>query len=280
MGQRHATRISVSHPLKAKLVSSCKICKFITSAPDIYFQIHDLVLEKGLSYHAIVRRINPMIDALNEDLPAEKRVAPLNHVNVSTHFRNHLTEQDRLTYSLKKATRTDRMVESDLTGGFGHVHKKIADGYLKDKFDEAVTEYQKIVSMIDSLEEYLKAFSDELKTRRDAGRTISRVELKEYRENIQSLMTMKTDLAKFRNTSEIAGMAIKSAIEMTTKDFLDTLISASEETRYSMENELPGSSLPADLVALLRKRCADAMKISVPAIYEKIIKAYSIKDLR
>ena len=271
--------LSASRPLKAKLKSNCKLCKLLRSNAKLWYEIHDLILEQNVSYHKVCDYVNGKLDIINMEMAEENKLTPLNPVNFSKHFRNHISESDKVSFALKKGVeKTEISSKTDI--GFSNITQNQADSYLKGKFEESVNDYQKIVTMIDSLEAFLWEYESDLKGRKDAGRNISRVEIKEYRENVQALMDMKTELSKFRNTSEVAGMAIRSAIELAITAFLDRLISATEETRGILETEMPGSSLPQQVVDLVRQRIGTAMKTSIPEIYEKIVKAYSIRNLK
>jgi hypothetical protein len=265
--------------LKAKLKSSCKLCKLLRTNQKLWNEIHDLVLEQNVSYHNIVRYVNGKLDIINMEMSEEDKLAPLNVVNFSTHFRNHISESDKMTFALRKNMQKTAST-ANTPPSFSNIHQEAADSYLKDKFGESVTEYQKIVTMIDSLEAFLWDYEKDLKGRKEQGRTINRVEIKEYRENVQALMDMKTELNKFRNTSEVAGMAIRSAIELAITAFLDRLIVSTEEAKSILETEMPGSSLPGQVVDLIRKRIGDTMKLAIPEIYEKVVKAYSIRNLK
>jgi hypothetical protein len=90
-------------------------------------------------------------------------------------------------------------------------------------------------------------------------------------------MKLKIDLTKIRNSSSIAGTAVKSAVEYAVGSFVEVMMSVTEESLSMLQEELPGSSLPLESMKLVRTKIGDAMKASVPSIVEKVQKDFNIK---
>ena len=260
-----------------KLANQCKLCRLLHLNPDLWTEIHDKILKQGESQASVCRWANSKIETINAAFTDEKAKLPeLSVQNFSRHFKYHNNME------LHKDLKRQRFLlnnRNENQQGFSDEEVDYVKMYTEEYASNALSEYEVMCTMVNTLERKLWEYDAQYKKKdlNSPNRRININEIEGYQKQIESLFKLKLELAKFRNTSLVTGQAVRSAVENTVSQFVETMMIATEESLAILRTELIGSSVPEEVTKLVRNRIADEMKSSVPNIIEKILKDYNIR---
>ena len=258
-----------------KLTNQCKLCRMIHDYPELWAKVHEMVLGENVSHTAAQKWLNSKIELLNLDRSEESKIKPFNGTNFSIHFNQHVTEELRVKHALNKLA-----LGKDVYGstGFSAAEKAVAEAFLQ-KYSNDISEYTAMSAMIDTVERRLKTYNEFLERReletKNANPNLGSIA--QYVELAEHLMKMRLDLSKLRNSSQVSGLAIEAATETAVRVFLDQLLSITEEAKETLIQEMPGSSLPTEIINSIRNRVGEGMKGSIPDIIKETMRKFSIK---
>jgi predicted DNA-binding protein YlxM (UPF0122 family) len=259
---------------KNKLHAKCKMCGLLKTHPQLWEEVHDMVLKKGISYAKVTQYLNDKLVYLNSLLPENERISTFNKTNVFNHFNKHLKKPVDISKNL--LGKYPKNVEASCS--FSEKSTRIADDYF-DSIQSTTDNYRKLVKMVDSLEEKLWAYEEQSRRQRmkNPEARVSLTEIESFQKSILSLMSLKLELAKLRNTSDICGNAIRGAVELAVASFVEALYASTEDVLLILKDVIPQSTISVEVIAKIRSDVGQTMKKVVPSIIEETIQKYSIK---
>ena len=102
-------------------------------------------------------------------------------------------------------------------------------------------------------------------------------EIQRFQKLIKELMGMQKELAILQAKQSVAGDALRESVErivtFTVASLQDTLI----EMKTTLSREMPGSTLPDQMVSLVRTKMGDSLKNVVPEVLDDTYKRFKIK---
>jgi hypothetical protein len=237
--------------------------------PDIWQQLHKMVLLEGLE-------ISKMCEWVNSRL-LSKGVKPVGNAtdiisvqSMYNHFKSHVTDP--------------RVIEDVAQYGFAFVTDTGAADTRAMEAEQAMklaklNDFQKMYGLVDAAFTRLTDFDAELSKPGPDGKpkVLNLDEIQTFQKLIKESMAMKKELLNMHNSNEVAGSALQEAVEGLVKVVLDRLQSVLLEVKSSLVVVLPGSTLPDEVVALVKGGIGDAIKTNVPEILASIEKRYRIK---
>lgn len=264
--------------IKPKMATQCKLCKLVHTHPELWTEIHSKVLKEGYSRASVCTWVNSKLELLNANAKSEDhKLTKFTEQNFSRHFNKHNTFELQQALHRNSVLYQNRRLEAQ--EGFSDEEVAVAQNFADDFAGYELNEYSSLVRMVATLEQRLWAYDKFIK-KKDEDRPHRGVDLDEiggYQKQIESLMKLKIDLSKLRNSSVIAGAAIETAVETTVASFLEIMMEVTEEAQTILQTELPGSSIPLEVSKLIRNRMADHMKSIVPGLVEQVSKDYKIR---
>jgi len=262
---------------KAKLHYKCKLCKLIKRDKDLWVQVHNKVLKDKMSQTKVLAWLNNSIEVYNNGVIREKQLPKFNHQNLSNHFKQHIPTVDLMMLEVSRSITTS--VERG-SAAFDETTQAMADAVVTDGYITELDKFNQLRDMIRDLEQRLMEYNDRTKKEleKNPNKKPSIQEMKLAFDLAQSAISTRQDLLKLKNSSKITESAIKSAVEHTTMSFLNSLIDATEEANTMLRQILPAnSSVPDEVISLIRSKVKTNMKSAVRDIINSIIKDFGIK---
>jgi hypothetical protein len=264
---------------KPKLVGQCKLCKLLKVYPDLWEEAHRRVMRERETHASVCRWLNSKLELYNAGLPKDEVVIEkVNAINMCKHFSKHMSERDKMKLALQSKVLGNNA--NDLTGNvnFTENEKYVAETFLNSCATE-VSDYTYVSRLVETLETRLNSYNDFIKKQEIAEptRRPNLTEITNFQDAVVKLMGLKLDLSRLRNSSAVAGLALRSGLEYSTAAFIDKLISVTEEALVVLKAEMPTSSLADETITFIRGTVASAMKALVPELLKKVSKEYNIK---
>lgn len=259
-----------------KMANQCKVCKLVHFYPQFWIEIHDKVLKENNTRTSVRAWANAKIDLLNaQNEDPQKELPHFTDQNFAKHFTKHIN------FELQQALIRQRILVQNSrlnsTAGFSENEKAIVEEYGEDLLRSELDEYKAIAKMIGTLEKRLWAYDKRIQDRTDKGRVIDIDEIGAYQKQVESLVKLKLELSKLRNSSVVAGMAVEAAVELAVSYFVEAMMQVTEEAQTILSTEMQSSTVPMEVTKLIRGQLADSMKSAVPLVVEQISKDYKIK---
>ena len=265
---------------KCVMHKNCKICNLIKEYPQLWKDIHKMVLEDGLARAKVCRWLNSKVEIINVDRTSDEKLAPFSGENFRRHFKLHIPTYERVKAELRdKALGKER--ESDTTD-FPATSMAVYDTFVEECAHEQ-SDYSSITKMIANLEMHMNLYNTYLteKSAMQKGqlgkRPIALSELNEFKSLVESLTDLKLKVAKIRNSTAVSGAAVRRAVSISVELFLNHLVTSLAEAEQSLIEVIPDSSLPHEVIDKAMNRIATSVKTSLPEILEKIFTEYGIK---
>ena len=267
----------IDDSIKPKLAIQCKICKLLKTHKDLWYEIHTKVLKEDYSQVAMCRWLNQQVDSLNSKIENEEDKLPqFSTQNFSHHFKRHITSSMRQELYRQQIMRKDSRLDNQI--GFITDEVEFVKEFEEDLVRSQLNDYQSLTQMVHTLENKLYEYDEQFrKKHQENKRRVTLPEIEGYQKQVEALMRLKNELAKLRNSSAVAGVAVENAIEMSVSAFVETMMLITEEAQSMLVTEFPGSGLPDEVIKMIRTKIAEDMKAKVPVIVEKIKGDYKIK---
>lgn len=273
-----------------KWVRQCKICQMFISKPELWIEIHDKVNKKGEPRTRVCQWLNQQVEEHNKDYPPDSdQCLPLfNDMNFQMHFVGsgfdpsgapnvgHLQDFEQVKLIFMDERKKADLKKEKLHEFLDEDYFKDAENYLKD-LNRGLTEYSSLSVMIDSLDDVLMHYDKNMKQRMADGQRVPIQEIETYQKQVRSLLEMKIQLATLRNKSTIAGEAVHTAITMTITQWFENLMMVTEEAKATLTGALPKSTIPDEVISMIRHRLSEVVKAQGDDIFDKVIRQYKIK---
>ena len=261
--------------VQPRMANQCKVCRLVHTHPAFWIDIHDKVLKDNNTRASVVKWANAKIEIMNANEGDSDRHLPLfTEQNFAKHFNKHNTfELQQAIHRQRILVQGSRLVKGE---GFSENEKAMVSEYGEDFANHQLDEYLSIAKMVKTLEDRLWAMDEALRKKEQKGK-IGLSDISTYQKRVESLIKMKLELSKLRNSSVVAGAAVQAAVEFSVATFVESMMLVTEEAKSILTSELPSSNIPGEVTKLIRNQLADKMKASIPSIVEKVEKDFKIK---
>ena len=267
-----------SRPRELKLGNQCKVCSLLHTHPDLWTEAHDKVLKENFSQTSVCKWLNTRINVINSKIEKEEdKLRQFTIQNLNRHFSKH--NDFELQQTLQRQRILSHNSRLSTQQGFSDDEVEHVREYGEELVSSQFQEYASLVKMVSTLESKLWKYDEQLgkKDEKNPNRSVDLDEISGYQKQIESLMKLKMDLSKYRNSSAVTGAAIESSVQHTVSSFVEVMMEITEEAQGILQAELPGSSLPHEISKLIRNKIADTMKAVVPLIVDRVLKDFKIK---
>lgn len=257
----------------------CKLCNLIKQDEELWKEVHHKVIKEKISMTVVVKWLNSKVDIYNKIAGSNGiKIQKFNNANFSKHFGSHVPVIDKMMMDIRNSVTTS--VERGSTS-FSDEQKSAADevsGMNRNKLNSEMDEYRSISEMVSSIESRIKEYNESVEADRGKnGYKPNLRELEKIQRMVSELVSMKHNLIKLKSQSKISDMAIRTAVEMSVSSFLSNIIGITEEVNNILVQVLPKSSVPSEVVNLIRSKVGENMKFAIPEIIDKVIREYNTK---
>lgn len=244
----------------------CKICRLSQEHPELYLQIHEMVLKERLTYTAALQKANHYIE--------EKQlgIALLNIVNIGSHFRKHIGADQRVAMVIaneieppsfapapKVAKAMQRMVEE-------HVGDEVDDFRNLDNIRSRLT------TQLDVLETQLNTVDPLTKATRLSHQAVGL-----YKELIGEIRNCINDLNKMRQSERLIKTVVQQLLDRMTFAIIPQLLD--EYTIISEELAHHGTALEVvrNIDERLRTKTAQIIATTARAAVVEVQRTFKLK---
>jgi len=257
------------------LNNRCKICNLIKVDQKLWVEVHNKVIDEGVSHSVVCRWLNTRADMLNASKPDS--LTKFNNANFTNHFKNHISDLDTMTSELKKYV-SSRPRE---TIAFDETQKALADSIAQVSRRNS---YIKIGDMINMMEENLDFYSTSIREKRDKdiekGKApqVNTVEIENYSKFVSDLISAKQNLLKLKNTEQTTMMAVEAAVESIIEGMAVRVINVADEVKNILEAEMSEqTSLPKQVAQTIKARFSGEMRGLVKEAMDLVKTNYGVK---
>lgn len=261
--------------MTVELNTRCKICNLIKVDQNLWVEVHNKVIEEGLTHSVVLRWLNSRVDVLNASKPGT--LTKFNNANFTSHFKMHISDLDTMKSELKKYA-SSRPKE---TISFDSTQKALADSISQVSRRNS---YNKISDMIDMMEENLDVYSTGIREKRekelDKGRTpqANTVEIENYSKFVSDLISAKQNLLKLKNTEQTTMMAVEAAVECIIEGMAVRVVNVADEVKNILEAEMSEqTSVPKQVSQTIKARFSGEMRTLVKEAMDMVKKNYGVK---
>lgn len=257
----------------------CKICKLYNQYESLWLKIHAKVLQDGLARKNVCDWANTQIEVENKTriLRGDDPIAKLSAVNFQTHFTNHIPEDFAVVWAMQTKTSVAKG-----PGSFGHENAQAANNFIRglaSEGGEAVNSFNTMQSMVDSLEIQINAYTEYFNnySSRYEGKLPDIRQFETYQKLIAGYLQSKQEIMKIKNSNEITGKAIESALWKIASELTTKVKEVTELARVRLQDILPGTSVPVEIENQIKMQFAEYAKMIVPSVMDQIKKEYGLK---
>lgn len=269
-----AKKTKITPPSRPRLSSACKVCRLVQTQPDLWTRVHDMILKEGMSQRSVMIWLNSQLEVINVGLATngEETIKAFNEQNFSKHFRNHIDSIHTVTSALKHRALGRQILGVNSPNTYSAEDLAVAEDYLQDQ--QELTDYTQLTKMIGTLEDYLWKHNEDLQ-KKDL---VPLTQLSQFKDLIQSVADLKMRLSKIRNSSVVAGAAVRKAVATSVAAFLNQLVTSTQDAANSFQEAFPeGVNVSAELLNKLRDDVASGMKQVLEEIVEEVFHDFKIK---
>ena len=268
--------------MKIKLYPQCKLCKLFRQDKILWIELHNRVLDKGVPQSVCIEWLNSQVRTHNaRNADSSLHLIEFSRGNFHTHFTTHFSLIDSVNSFLNQ----DEEHRKNIV-----VHPIFNTEMLAlSPVSEEVRDFKRTLAMVTAAEDRLYEYDKKLHakelhsttdTKFSKGKDIKHITLKDiqlFQRLVKELMGMKKDLAVVQNKTEVAGTAVREAVEQLSKIMLESLQEALIQQKNELSRVLPGSKVPDDMSKLVKSQIGEVLKDELPALLSSIYKRYSIR---
>ena len=246
----------------------CKLCLLLKDSEDLWVEVHNKVIKEKLTHNLVCQWLNSRIDVLNADPKRETPLRPFNNANFSLHFKEHVKGVADMVAQLNDAL-------TQKTPVFTAAQQTKA--VLVQNW-EAEGEYARLAQMLHAMEDNLMAYDKELEKTRSAGGKLSTRDIQSYSNFVNSYLEAKQALVKLKTAEKSMSLALTTAVEEVLRGLADKSAKIAEDARDFLAMDLPpDSTLPDDVLKLLKSRLTSELDELGGVILAKVKREYGIK---
>lgn len=246
----------------------CKICQYAQSHPDLFKELHQLVLESNLSFTRAMNIINDRIAQQNIDIPK------LNNQNMTVHFNNHISLSDRLPSEAQKQLAGSnpalRFVNPDV-GMF-------VEDMIRRKLGNDVNDYlnlDRIRSMLMEKLEILDGITESVNL--DGSVSVDLSAMDRYVAVIREIRSCITDLNKIRQSKQLVSMVIKSLVEKNTMDIVRQMAREHDQVMKDLIDAGVDAKLVDNIKLKLGMRLAEVVAVTARNAVSDVLRSYKLE---
>jgi hypothetical protein len=257
------------------------VCQLARSHPDIFKQIHELVLEQQVSQTQTAKIVNNK--AVELSLSDYK---PLNAMNMSGHFRYHIALEERAAAALTKYSQIgDGGVQpTPLLVAVSPEAGASVDSMVHRQVGTELKDYNRLESLYEDLNEklaFVSTYINEIKDKSEAaGSTESPIDLDlimAYQKLAAETRAIIGDINKVRQGSKLVTMVVQSLLESMMQDMMrqmSELYNSHNEALISIGIE---ESKSLKMSHEMKIRSAEIMANVARSAVDEVLKSYKIK---
>lgn len=276
-------KIASSHKGTGKIARSCKICSLLKTHPELYSAVHERVMEDDYAVSAVIRWLNSEVSFYNAQLPADAspsdKLINFNSVNFNNHFTKHVTKASLIAKDIRK-TMANAGVDISNVPSKMNVHDIASEDFLYNMTEE-LTDYTDITKMVNTMETLLWRYHDETLVPNlkpgEKPRKLSISQIKEFENRLSALADMKIKLSRLRNSSFVAGSAVKRAVAMSVEMFMNSMLSITQEAAESFKEANPDSVVGDAIIDTMRNKMKEQIKFALKEIIDETFEEFHIK---
>ncbi len=260
--------------MAAQLHFQCKLCNLLKQNQDLWVEVHNQILTEKISRTVVVKWLNTQILTHNNKSDKKNKLPIFNNANFSNHFSKHISTAAKMKSELRNTLSTG--VERGSTA-FDKKQQTVADSVSSEIPDDSGKLV--IVDMVELIENKLRAYSKQVKEQdvKNAGKRLNIRDIEDIQKLTTELVSLKQNIIKLQSSEHVTKLAVRSAVETAVGNFIENLIKATDEANTLLVQSLPDSSVPAQVIALIRGRVGENMKFVIPEIINQIYKNFNIK---
>ena len=248
-----------------KLQNKCKLCNLIHSDRELWREVHERLLEDGVKKTHVCMWLNKRIEILNDNRkPNEPEIPKFNVSNFTTHLKKHVSTLKQMKAELRAAVKSSPRANE----GFTPDEQSFVSAVIDGEADALAESYRDYPETIAQLEAKLLQVSVPQKTLRDAERQLK---------TLTALIGIKRGLAEVQRTEQVGGSAVRHAMVRVGEEVVSAATKLSKELRSTLEPQMEGSTLPAEIETMIVSRVVEVIKGVYPEILEDVHKLYGIK---
>jgi hypothetical protein len=122
----------------------------------------------------------------------------------------------------------------------------------------------------------LRFYRFEIEKDLKAGSRPNVVQVRALHETLSAVLQLKTNINKVKNSSKIAGEAIRRMAELISVSYAQQLIEVTGEAEKLLSDQIRGS-LPEVITKMIRARMSQGMSNVLESSYQIVIEEFSIK---
>lgn len=247
----------------------CKICNLANNNPSVFKELHQHVLESGMSYVRAMNMINDKIE--RESLPISK----LNSQNMGVHFGTHVTLPDKVNSAIIKA-QTNGVPLKDVAPDMGYY----VEDMVRRKVGNEVNDYLNLDSLRSGLMEKLEALDAITSQKNDDGKDYVNMDaMAQYVVIAREIRNTITDLNRIRSSKQLMTMIIKSLVEKNTFEIVREISREYEQIKRDMLEAGLDQSTATRIDQQLRMRLAQIVSTTARQAVEDVVKTYKLDSV-
>jgi hypothetical protein len=252
------------------LAPKCKVCQLVHFDEETFIQLHKYVLEECMAQSAVLVWLNKRIEVLNANLDKDKQMPLFNAMNLSNHFKKHVSSADSLACEVKKKIMDKTEMRNT---SFTTREQLIADSVAEMPMED-LDDFSKLEEVVRSVGNYLQEFNKQM---REQDRPPSLIQIESYNKMAGEYVRMSKDIIGLRSSDRIAGAAIQYALKQIVNEVAVRLNDSVKNAVGMLEKELPKSNLPEEIGRLIMGKVGEGLQQAIPEIRDRVKKEYKIK---
>lgn len=217
----------------------CKICRLSQEHPELYIQIHEMVLKERLTYTAALQRANHYIEE------HQLGIALLNIVNIGSHFRKHIGADQRVAMVISQEIEPPSFSPPPKVA---KAMQKMVDEHVGDEVDDfrnLDNIRSRLTAQLDVLENQLNTVDPVTKATRLSHQAVGL-----YKELIGEIRNCINDLNKMRQSERLIKTVVQQLLDRMTFAIIPQLL----DEYTIIAEELSHHGTPTEIVRNIDER--------------------------
>ena len=259
---------------KPKLQTQCKICNLIHRDRDTWTELHTKILKEALKKSHVCRWLNKRVELLNANRTvSQPELKAFNVSNFTIHFKKHVPNLKLMKAELRAAVKEAPRAND----GFTPEEQDVASEAINAEADALAESYKGYPDMVAKLEQVIMRDLLTVQGITDSGGKLKSQAAEKNLRLLTNLINVKQGLADVQRTEQVGGSAVRHALVRIGEEVVGSVNKLSVEVRDILGQQLPGSSLPAEIETMITGRVIEMLKGVYPEILAEIYKIYGIK---
>lgn len=260
--------------VKPKLQTQCKICKLMRIDRDLWAELHTKILKDTMKKSHVCKWLNSRVEVLNANRkPGTPEIPAFNVSNFTKHFAKHVPSIKLMKAELRAAVK-DAPKAND---GFTATEQDTAQEVIDAEADALAESYRGYPDVLADMERVIMRDLMTVEGITDSkGKLRSNIAEKNLR-LLNNLISAKKSLADVQRTEQVGGSAVRHALVRIGEEVVGATNKLAVELRELLAQQMPNSSLPAEVESMITARVVEVIKGVYPEILADVYKLYGIK---